>query len=248
MTVQEMNREFDIYYNNIAGQSNPDLDIYEKSVYLTKAQLEIIKDFYDSLSNKKQKGFEGTEKRRRDLNQLVKPYKTASSFTNNSNIHINSRYFNIPSNTFLIVNEQVKITSSDCANGKTIEVLPITYDEFNKQIKNPFKLPDDSLAWRLDLSNINNQKIVEIISPYNISGSLEYQIRYIKYPRPIILGNLITLYPSEELSIDGLSIESPCELNESIHKEIIDRAVELALGDYKPQNVQTKVQLDSRNE
>ena len=39
-----------------------------------------------------------------------------------------------------------------------------------------------------------------------------------------------------------------CELNEEIQREIIDRAVELALRDYKPQNLQNVVQLDQRNE
>ena len=38
MTLQELNNEFDIHYNSIAGQSAPNLDAYEKSIFLTKAQ------------------------------------------------------------------------------------------------------------------------------------------------------------------------------------------------------------------
>ena len=248
MTILEMSNEFDIHYNSIAGQSAPGLDIYEKSVYLTKAQLEIVKNYYDSLSNRKRKGFENTEKRRVDLKELIKDFKSTSPFSSNLAIHNSSKFFNIPNDTFVIINERVKISSEDCANGTTINVKPVTHDEFNIQINNPFKAPDKDIAWRMDISKISNNFVVEILSPYNILGSLEYQLRYLKYPNPIILGDLTTSYPSENLSIDGVTGPSSSELNSEIHREIIDRAVEIALLDYKAQNVQGKLQLDSRNE
>ena len=247
MTVAEFNREFDIGYNSIAGASAPNLDIYEKSVYLTKAQLEIIKNHYDPTSNSKQKGFEGSEKRRIDLKQLIKDYKTTEQFVNSSNISNDAKFFNLPSDIFLIVNEQALIQSNDCYNGDIIEVKPITYDEYNKQVKNPFKQPSIKLAWRLDIQNINSNKVVEIIFPYN-QRTLQYRLRYIKYPKPIILDNLNILFPTEQLTIDGFFSISECELDSSIHREILDRAIELALRDYKPDDLQTKVQLDVRNE
>jgi hypothetical protein len=48
-------------------------------------------------------------------------------------------------------------------------------------------------------------KVVEIVS-YNITGTLEYGMRYLKYPKPIILGNLASLFPGDNLSIEGLCI------------------------------------------
>ena len=74
------------------------------------------------------------------------------------------------------------------------------------------------------------------------------KLRYLKYPKPIILTDLSVAFPSEGLSIDGETAQSNCELNESLHREILDRAVELALRDYKPQNLESKIQLDMRNE
>jgi len=248
MTVQEFSNQFDILYNAIATQSAPGIDSYEKSVYLTKAQLEIIKNYYDPASNRKQKGFEGSEKRRVDLKELIKPYSTTTAINNDTKIHASARFYPIPEDTFLIVNEQVKITSSDCFNGSTITTKPVTYDEFNVQIRNPFKTPDGSVAWRLDISKLNNVKVVEIVSPYNVTGSLEYKIRYLKYPKPIILENLNTAFPGEGLTIDGQFLPQTCELDSHIHEEILDRAVELCLRDYKPQNLESKIQLDSRNE
>lgn len=243
MTVSELNHEFDIHYNSIASNSAPGLDIYEKSIFLTKAQLEIIKNYYGTL-NKYQKGFENSEKRRVDLKEIIKNYKTTTYFKNNNSIHTDSKFFNIPPDVFLITNEFGIIKSLDCNLGKRINIKPITQDEFNNQILNPFKKPNDNVAWRLDFSKINNNKVVEIISPFDI----EYNLRYIKYPKPIILGDLLTNFPSENLSIDGYTNAQTSELDEEIHREILDRAVELALRDYKPSDLQTKVELDNRNE
>lgn len=245
MNVQELSREFDIGYNSIAGASAPPIDEYEKSLYLTKAQLEIVKNYYDALSNRKQKGFESTEKRRNDLKQLIKDYKNSASFVNSLGIHPNSKFYNIPSDTFLIINEKAKVLNSGCDLNKIINIKPISHDEFNIQVDNPFKRPDRNLAWRLDISNINNNKVVEIVSTF---GQLEYQMRYLKYPKPIILVNLATAFPLENLTIDGQIISSTCELDEEIHREILDRSIELAIRDYKVEDLESKVQLDVRNE
>lgn len=248
MTNQEFRNQFDISYNAIASNSAPGIDDYELSVYLTTAQLEIVKNYYDPLSNRKQKGFESTEKRRRDLNQLVKDYKTTNTISNYSNINSQSKFYIVPDDLFLIVNEKAKITSNDCYSNKILTIKPMSYDEYNVQIDNPFEKPNEKIAWRLDLSNVNNTKVVEIISPYTILGTLEYQIRYIKYPKPIIITNLKTEFPNDNLTIDGIYVETACELNKEICREILDRAVLIALADYKPQNLQVKAQMSQTNE
>lgn len=248
MTNQEFKNEFNISYNAIASNSAPGIDDYELSVYLTKAQLELVKNYYDPISNRKQKGFENTEKRRRDLDQLVFDYKIDSSFTTEQKIHPTSKFFVLPDDLFLIVNERIKIKSTDCFNNTVVNVKPMSYDAFNIQIKNPFANPDTSVAWRLDLSKIGNSKVVEIVSPYNIKGSLQYQLRYIKYPSPIIITDLAASFPSDNLSIDGITNETECELNNEICREIIDRAVALALRDYKSSGLESKLIMNNQNE
>lgn len=244
MSIEELNNEFDIHYNSIAGQSSPNLDLYEKSIFFTKAQLELVKDYYDPQSNRKQKGFEASEKRRTDLKELIKNYKSLIYFSDNNAIDSNSKFFNIPNDVFIITNEKGIIKDTGCFEGKSLNIKPMTQDEYNIQIDNPFKKPNEKVAWRLDFSKINNNKVVEIVTPYKI----EYNLRYIKYPKPIILGDLDILFPSENLSIDGQTSPSTCELDIEIHKEIVDRAVELALRDYKPSGLESKIQLDQRNE
>ena len=51
-----------------------------------------------------------------------------------------------------------------------------------------------------------------------------------------------------DLSIDGISTEQTCQLNTEIHREILNRAVELALRDYKENTLQNKIQTNNRNE
>ena len=66
MTTKEFSNQFDIYYNGIATNSAPPIDLYEKSVYLTDAQLEIVNNYFNPMGNKYQRGFEQSSKRRND--------------------------------------------------------------------------------------------------------------------------------------------------------------------------------------
>lgn len=247
MTTTEFNDQFDILYNGVAGNDAPPLDLYEKSIYLTKAQLQLVKNYFTPEGNKYGKGFENSEKRRKDLGNLVVPYSTTLSISSTQGLSDDSQFFVLPADVMLIVQETAKVQSADaCVNGKFISVVPKTHDEYNNQINNPFRLPDSSEVWRIDLTELNpGTKNVELISPYTITT---YRCRYVKYPSPIILTDLTSAFPGEGLTIDGSSAEQTSLLVQSIHDEILDRAVELALADYKPENLQTKAQLNLRNE
>lgn len=254
MTTTEFSNQFDISYNAISSMSAPGLDEYEKSVYLTKAQLEIIKNYDDPVSNRKGRGFEGSDKRRTDLSELIKTYVSTQQVVPVAEIKINenSVFYPLPDDCFLIKHESVKLKKNGVCDAKSVTVRPFKYDHYNSQIKNPFKSPSDTLVWRLDLGSvaysdggpsITKGRLVELIGKGDI---VEYYMRYLRYPNPIILTDLDTIDPT--LSIEGFTNETPCELHPEIHSEILNRAVELAFGDYKRQALETKIQLSSRNE
>jgi hypothetical protein len=247
MTTLEFSNEFDISYNGIASNSAPAIDMYEKSVYFTKAQLEIVKDRFDPKGNKYGKGFEQSSKRRQDLNELIRHNTATIQVVSSDGIDDNSTFMRIPNDTFLIIQEKIKISSSDtCVDGTEIKVVPKTHDEYNTQIDNPFKEPSIDVAWRMDYySQTGNNKNVEIITPYDIST---YRMRYVKYPEPIILTNLLTAFPGESLTIDNVALEQTCKLSEGIHREILDRAVELATADLIQDNLNAKLQINKRTE
>jgi len=62
---------------------------------------------------------------------------------------------------------------------------------------------------------------VELVSSFNINS---YIIRYIKTPEPIVLDIL----PEE--TINNVSTPQTCKLNESLHRDILERAVRLAIS------------------
>lgn len=246
MTTTEFSNEFDILYDNVASKSAPGLDLYEKSVFLTKAQLEIVKNHYLN-QNKYQASFEGNEKRRIDLKELIKNYETSTLLNSDVGISNLSKFYKLPADLFLTIQEQVIFNSTDdCINNKVVKVIPKTHDEYNIQIKNPFKKPDNNVVWRLDYSKQNGIDNVELLSIHDIK---KYQLRYIKFPSPIILTPLsLGDFTGMELSINNQTDEQTSELDESIHDEILNRAVELAVRDYKESNLQNKIQTNLRNE
>jgi len=246
MTATEFKEAFNTLYNNINSMASPGFDDYEISLLLTLAQEELVKNYDDPDSNDKREGFEGSTKRRIDLKELIRNYKTSNTLSNqNYTMSPNSVVFQIPTDVFLIKQESAKI-ESNCQVGKalrfdTVTVIPKTYDEYNKQIKNPFKKPNKNKVWRLDYNSSEpGTNIVELISDRQIS---EYQMRYLKYPTPIIVNTL-----QNGLSIDGKTLQSTSELNKEIHSEIVRRAVELSKLSYKYDDLGSFVDLYKRKE
>ncbi len=249
MTTKEFSNEFDIHYNSIATNQAPGLDLYEKSVFLSKAQLELVKGHFNKFGNKYQEGFEESTKRRIDLSQLIETYiGKPLDKSPVKGLHSKSIMFPLAADTMFIINESAKLISSKtCTNGKYVKVVPKTHDEYNMQIDNPFKRPDKTVVWRLDHSNINTGiKNAELITSENSIS--EYKVRYLRYPKPIILTNLAIDFSDEGLSIDNYTNEQTSELDASIHREILDRAVELATMDYKPAELGARTQNNLRNE
>lgn len=218
MTNPEFSIEFDILYNNISSNKAPGLNEYEKSVFLTKAQEQIVTELYSGRNNT-YNSFEETEEQRRYLNSLVKTATCDILYGPPNYIRENSNVFTLPKDLLYITYEVCKNNSM-----KEFSVYPVSHDELSKIINNPFRGPSKNRVLRLDngTSLINKEdRSVEIISTDKITM---YKIRYIRKPNPIILTDL-----EDDLSINGISEESECELDSSLHRTILDRAVALAL-------------------
>lgn len=211
MTNPEFSIEFDILYNNISSNKAPGLNEYEKSVFLTKAQEQIVTELYSGRNNT-YSSFEETEEQRRYLHSLITTSSLEESTEIDDIITSNSSVYKLPENIMFITYETAILTGN-----KEVTVYPVSQDELSKIIKNPFRGPSNNRVLRLDLGNNS----IEVISNYDIT---KYLIRYIRKPNPIILVDL-----EDELSINGVAEESECELDSSLHRTILDRAVALAL-------------------
>lgn len=94
MDNTEFSNEFDVLYNSITSNQAPGLDEYEKSVFLTKAQDEIIKAYFNPRSNKTQEGFDGSEKRQIDFSMLIKNVNYAPITIKNRDITTGTEVIN----------------------------------------------------------------------------------------------------------------------------------------------------------
>lgn len=241
MTTKEFSLEFDILYDSISSASAPGLDEYEKSVFLTKAQLEIIKEYNGPL-NKYKASFEGSDKRRADLRELVVPYST-TPLPYPEGLETTSQYAVLPQDVFLIKWEAGKYTKAGCPT-QTVRIIPCKHDEYHERKRNPFRRPNKRDGYRIDVQSKDGKKIVELVAEEPLTT---YQIRYIKYPTPIILSDLGGISQFDALTIDGLQVRTECMLEEELHREILDRAVELAMRAYKQEALSAAVQLNQRN-
>lgn len=229
MTSQEMSLEFDILYNNIASNMAPGIDAYEKSVFLTKAQEQIVTAIYDG-------SFEGSEKLRECISPLVKTVTFTTPLTDNIPIGVSSdsKFYKIADNEHLwyIVYESISLTNETCESKKQVAVKPVKVDEYNRIRKNPFRKARKQEALRL-----NTEGFIEIVYPSSY-GNFEYSVRFIKRPSPIMIP------VNNPLEVNGLKISEEnynasgvnCELLDAIHRTIVETAVNLAIMAYKSTN------------
>lgn len=257
MSNLEFSLEFDLLYNNIRSNNAPGINEYEKSLFLTIAQEQTVFNYFNPKGNKYLEGFEGSEKRRRDLEELVKNYTVKSATqptkftlaTDSESFKVatlDSYFVEIPSSTWLITQEQAELNDNEAYS-----VLPITHDELTLQANNPFRKPQSSisqkLVWRLD-NGVKTVDTVEIVVP---TGSTinKYQMRYVEKPSPIILTDIASgEFTGLGLKIDGVSNETPCKLKSTVHRQILTRAVELALEAFEKGRLQTFQLTSSRSE
>lgn len=252
MTTQEFSNEFDILYSNISSNAAPGLNEYEKSVFLTDAQLEIVRNYFNPKGNKYQEGFDGSQKRQIDFNHLVKValVPTVANPASYTKFDERSQLFRMPNDILYILSESAKV-QYDTSYIHKINIVPITFDEYNIMISRPYKYPFKQQGWRLIENQGNNGPIAEIISKGFISN---YVMRYVRMPNPIILLDLTEDVDPVDvnenfngLTIQGQTAEQTSELDPSIHQEILQRAVELAKNAYLG-DLQTTVQFGGRKE
>ncbi len=244
MTTQEFSNEFDVLYNNIMSNQAPGLDEYEKSVFLTKAQLEILKNYFNPKGNKYGQGFDENAKRQIDFSTLITVAKPPQYTPEGGYVKFDDRsqLYRMPQDILLVLNE-TGINTVDGVN-RLISIIPMNYEEYARLMSKPWKQPLKNQGWRLFQSTGGVDFISEIVIKYN-SSLADYKIRYVKRPKPIILANLADEYSN--VSIEGINTITECELDPILHPEILQRAVELAKSAYTG-DLKSSVELGQRSE
>lgn len=228
MTLAEFSDSFDVLYNNISSNTAPGINSYEKSVLLTKAQDELVKNYFNPKGNKYQEGFEDSAKRYSDFSTLIQQYSSEYyelTGRNEQPFDPRGKKFQIPADVIAIINESI------VTNNGVKQVIPIDHNEYTRLMSRPYKEPLKYQAWRIIGSSYRDiAPTVEIIA--NTSDTIRfYNFKYIRKPKPIILVDLTKEY-GEGISIDGETAPSECELGPVLHQELLQRAVELAKVTY----------------
>ena len=230
MSPTEFSDRFDVLYNNIMSNAAPGLNEYEKSVFLTKAQSEIIKNYFNPQGNKYKEGFDQSPKRQIDFSMLMRNKNLVAN--GGTTYDLRGTSYTYPDDVLLIVNESLILFDGNNKLVGVRQVIPITYDAYTRVMSKPFKEPLKNQAWRLITGVNDNESTAEII-PNNVdrkAASQQYQIRYVKKPRPIIVADLDQTVG--DVTIEGEFHAQTSELDLSIHEEILQRAVELAKASY----------------
>ena len=218
MNREDFSHGFDLLLNSFGGSPDIRLDEYEKSVFLTDAQEFYVLGLYNG-NDRDREGFEHTEEMRRYLSTLIRE-ANLSPIENSTGIlgmESKSKFFTLPDNLWFITYENVKISDGKCEEMMTQEVYPVRQDEYHKIRKNPFRGANERRALRLDLSG----GVVEIISKNQVAS---YYVRYLRKLKPIVLEDF-----TGDISVNGVSVATECELPESLHERILELAVQMAL-------------------
>lgn len=246
---QEWSLAFDQLYNNVTSNKAPGLNEYEKSVFLTDAQDNVVIGLYNGTFGK---AFESTEDVSNYLATLVRQEEceevSGSSSEDDNCIRIspNSVVYSLKEEAdeilfrtfeWCYVDSACKKDSEGHPVQEQIVVVPITQDEYWRTIRNPFKKQNANRVLRLEYSKTDideNGKIIvskysELISDRKIDS---YYIRYITRPEPIILTDLGDDPESGEeyegLTIHGKYKAQTCTLDDAIHQLILNEAVRMA--------------------
>jgi hypothetical protein len=216
MTPQEILNEFDLLYNNLSSNSAPPLDPYEISVLMTKAQEELILTYYSGYNNRLI-GFESTEETAEYLSKMVKEYQPVLP-PNELSLGFKRYKVNKPEKLLFILREHATAYKNKKCDNVVCVVNPVTQDNLNRVIQDPYKQPNDRKVLRC---NVDNQ-----IQLYSKLALKTYVLTYLEKPNPIIL---VPLDYNIGNTIDGEdAVTTDFSVPDIFMRKIINRAVELA--------------------
>jgi hypothetical protein len=232
-----MKYEFEIGYE-LANLSARNYNNKELSTLLTQAQTSMVLDVIEN---------EDSEIKDILIKKLKLPYDTNTS----PYVDIqNAVEADLPENTLKLLQERVDITFNNKSPFynitdhmlKDVSVFTITEDYYNANIENPDKRPYHKLVWRL-----SSPSTVILIGDDTYTPTT-YKCIYLKRPSPIIIQD--SNYNTGDGEIDGELWEDydtsslDCELDETFHRKIVDKAIILAIEPTgNIQRLQTKISI-----
>ena len=251
MTNAEFKKQFNTLYNNINNNAAPGLSDAEISIFLNKAQDEIVKSHVLGPTTTYQVGINQMSKRDVELESLIKTveYEPSDTVPIIYPIHQNGGVifkFKVeqgqnPPKVLVVLSETVVPAKLDDNQntqfGEQLDVVELSYTQFNRFISGVYKYPKKNQCWKY-----RHDGEVELVFPTNVYSTygdsnyehFRYTMVYVKVPQQIKIAN------------DTSNVE--CELPEVLHPEILQRAVELAKAAYASETLSMQMSMGKRSE
>ena len=248
MTANEMMSELEKQLDAAGSDDAPYIPDEQGSTFINDAITSLIKKviFEGVEANEYNRGFIAPLKRNSGTSNFVSTKVTSNLLTQ---AHDHGEMWTLPDNLYYILQEDCLIDKRDCFTGElaTLNILPVSEDYYNLNIKNFEKKPyfngadRDGLIWRLYYNNnisetpsfINN-KISELISDktFNIT---QYNFRYLIKPRNVVINR------------DNPALQGNSEIWDQFHFDIVNRATLIAIDNLRLVNrFQTKGTLNAQ--
>lgn len=216
MSLQDMHDQFLHWFDKQSNNSSAEVTPEEIDIYLNNAQYQFIKVLVEKGLEKSQEWLDYTK----NITNSYVGVPNAPGVNNKPN----GWSVLLPVDYSLALLEEVEIQYTDCGTTqiKRIPVIPVTRDEYNKSVTNPFKKPWKEEILRLTSNGTNPNYYFELIG---FPGAVitNYYLDYLKEPARIQFGSIYS--PSSP----GAGIDIPCELEPKAATKIVEIAVELAL-------------------
>lgn len=219
MTAIEFSNQFDLLYNNITSNQAPGLNEYEKSVFLTKAQDEIIKNYFEAASqgNTVKKGFDDTILRQMDFSDLMSSREYQNGIIGESMIDPRAIVYDIPKNdnVYIVINESLHLMDDNGTVRGIRQIVPLSYLEYSRLMLKPFKQPIKNQAWRLITSGRRGEMdAIKDITVYS-SSPLKTRVEIITTNADLnkFTGNIILDLPEKNISMEAGDIQKDIEIN-----------------------------------
>lgn len=241
MTNSDFSDSFDVLlnsYNIQAGfgegsnkQGGIALDEYEKSTFLTQAQDQIVKTFFERTANSTGQGFDDSTRRQVDFSSLIKVHRFSNStegVLQSDNSCYDERGLKVrlspdelgtedhPSSILFMLNEKLEVGTG--ADKRTYVVVPINYREYDREMSKPYAQPLKKQAWRLFSNSGTGYDIdSEIIPIYGSTEKYETNTHYAIYlngnwsditEKPLLGHYLGTLSSDAEIPTSGIFASS----------------------------------------
>jgi hypothetical protein len=240
MTALEKHYDFRLLSDEIEALANKSFEVAEIDWLLTRAQEQLVRNRINQ-NNVRRRGFEMDRKRIDDLKGILVKWPEQPDLTPTQ--HPEGVYeidlSNLIHPYYFFVRATALSELNDCE--QRVGLTEVQHDDLNESLSDPFNRPNKrKLLFNFGRSSDSEGSSMYIYClPEQTVNNV--RIEYLKKPRPIRVGGYEYL--------DGTVVQpSETDLDEHIHPEIVNHAVQLAVGIMKDPALYQTFQIETQFE